>query len=67
MTIPPALDAGHESHFPLVLDELLKTIDERRWPAALAERTLAKYTLLAEAAARTSAAPPSEPDGPDRA
>ena len=51
MTIPAALDTGHESHFALVLDELLRLIDERRWPAAQAERTLAKYTLLGEAAA----------------
>jgi len=29
-------------------------VDAHRWPRALAERTLAKYTLLAEAAARTS-------------
>jgi hypothetical protein len=36
-----------------VLDELLTAIDEGRWPADVAERTLAKYTLLAEAAART--------------
>ena len=28
-------------------------MDDHRWPTALAERTLAKYTLLAEAAART--------------
>ena len=52
VTIAPTLDTGHESHFPLVLDEFLKTIDDHRWPAALGERTLAKYTLLAEAAAR---------------
>jgi hypothetical protein len=31
-------------------------VDDRRWPAALARRTLAKYTLLAEAAAKTGAA-----------
>jgi hypothetical protein len=30
-------------------------VDAHRWPGALAERTLAKYTLLADAAARTSA------------
>jgi hypothetical protein len=30
-------------------------VDAHRWPTALAERTLAKYTLLAEAVARTSA------------
>jgi predicted dehydrogenase len=52
VTIPPALDAGHESHFSRVLDDLLRTVEAGRWPASLAERTLAKYTLLAEAAAR---------------
>jgi predicted dehydrogenase len=52
LAIPPALDPGHESHFALVLDEFLATIDDRRWPAALADRTLAKYVLLAQAAAR---------------
>lgn len=56
LTIPAGLDAGHESHFPLVLDRFLKTIDDGRWPATLTERTLSKYTLLAEAAARTGAA-----------
>jgi len=55
VSVPPALDGGHETHFARVLDEFLRTVDDRRWPAALAERTLAKYTLLAEAAARTSA------------
>jgi predicted dehydrogenase len=52
VTIPPALDTGHESHFARVLDEFLRLIDEHRWSPALAERTLAKYTLLADAAAR---------------
>ena len=51
IAIPPALDAGHEAHFALVLDAFLRAVDERRWPVGLAERTLAKYTLLAEAAA----------------
>jgi predicted dehydrogenase len=49
VTIPPGLDAGHESHFTKVRDEFLQAVDGRRWPAALAARTLAKYTLLAEA------------------
>ena len=44
-----------ETHFARVLDEFLRIVDDHRWPTALAERTLAKYTLLAEAAARTSA------------
>jgi len=53
VTVPPALDEGHETHFPRVLDEFLRIVDDRRWPTALAARTLAKYTLLAEAAAKT--------------
>jgi predicted dehydrogenase len=52
ITIPPALDAGHEAHFALVLDEFLRAIDENRWPADVAARTLAKYAMLADAAAR---------------
>lgn len=64
VTIPDALDTGHESHFPRVLDEFLRTIDERRWPATLAERTLAKYTLLAEAAASIGAAQASTKESP---
>jgi hypothetical protein len=52
VAIPAGLDAGHESHFTRVLDECLDTIDARRWPAAHAARTLAKYTFLAEVAAR---------------
>ena len=54
VTIPAGLDAGHESHFTRVLDEFVRTIDDGRWPAERAARTLAKYTLLAEAAARVS-------------
>ena len=53
VTVPPGLDGGHEAHFAPVLDEFLTIVDANRWPTALAERTLAKYTLLAEAAART--------------
>ena len=56
--VPPALASGHEAHFALVLDELLRAVDEEGWPAALAARTLAKYTLLAAAAAAVSAARP---------
>lgn len=53
VTVPTPLDGGHETQFARVLDEFLRTVDDRRWPTALAERTLAKYTLLAEAAAKT--------------
>ncbi len=52
VTVPAGLDGGHESHFTRGLDEFVRTIDAGRWPAAIAARTLAKYTLLAEAAAR---------------
>ena len=52
--MPPALDVGHEAHFAELLDELLGWIDTGHRPAALATRTLAKYTLLAEAAAVTA-------------
>ena len=51
IAIPAELDAGHEAHFARVLDAFLQAIDEERWPADVAERTLAKYTLLAAAAA----------------
>lgn len=52
--VPPALDVSHEVHFAELLDELLGWIDTGHRPAALAARTLAKYTLLAEAAAVTA-------------
>jgi predicted dehydrogenase len=51
VAVPAALDGGHETHFAQVLDAFLTAIDERRWPAALAGRTLAKYAFLAEVAA----------------
>jgi predicted dehydrogenase len=57
LVIPPALLSGHEAHFALVLDSLVQAIDGGDWPAALAARTLAKYTLLAEAAAVVSSSP----------
>ena len=52
--VPPTLDVGHEAHFAELLDELLGWIDTGHRPAALATRTLAKYTLLAEAASVTA-------------
>ncbi len=54
LDVPPALDVGHEAHFAELLDELLGWIDTNHRPAALATRTLAKYALLAEAAAATA-------------
>lgn len=54
LDVPPALDVGHEAHFAELLDELLGWIDTNHRPAALTTRTLAKYALLAEAAAATA-------------
>lgn len=45
--VPPALDAGHERHFPLVLAEFLTLVEGGRLPARLARDTFAKYALLA--------------------
>ena len=49
VVIPPSLDGGHEAHFSLVLDGFLRAVDEGRGPEGLAARTLAKYSLLADA------------------
>ena len=54
IVIPAGLDGGHEAHFALVLDDFLRAIDDGRWPKDVAERTLAKYAVLAEAARRTA-------------
>ena len=55
LVLPPALATGHEAHFTLVLDSLVRAIDGMSgWPSAVAARTLAKYTLLAQAAAAVS-------------
>jgi len=51
MQIPATLRTGHESHFPLVLAECLRTIDTGRFPDERAAETLAKYELLARALA----------------
>jgi predicted dehydrogenase len=66
ITLPAALVTPHEAQFAELLDELLEWIDGRHWPAALAERTLAKYSLLAEAVAATggAAAPRTAPSDP---
>jgi hypothetical protein len=55
--IPQVLDAGHESHFPLVLDEFLSWVERGAAPAALGRDVRAKYELLAEAAAAATDGP----------
>ena len=52
IAIPAELRAGHENHFPLVLNEFIQTVDGGKWPDGRAADTLAKYELLARAAAR---------------
>ncbi|MDX1434295.1 MAG: putative oxidoreductase C-terminal domain-containing protein [Gammaproteobacteria bacterium] len=47
LTLPAALDSGHESHFPMVLDACLDHLESGRWPRALARRISLRYTLLA--------------------
>ena len=49
LVTPPALDRGHESHFPLVLDTFLDYLDRGSWPQALPARIRMRYTLLAQA------------------
>lgn len=52
--IPDSLRTGHETHFPLVLDEFLRTIERAAWPDVCAADTAAKYGLLARALAFVS-------------
>lgn len=54
--IPPRPGTAHESQFPLVLDEFLRSIEGGAWPDARAAGTLAKYALLAEALVKVAAA-----------
>ena len=49
VVVPRALDAGHESHFPLVLSEFLEMVERGGGPPDLAAQTLDKYELLAYA------------------
>ncbi|WP_089938019.1 putative oxidoreductase C-terminal domain-containing protein [Candidatus Entotheonella palauensis] len=49
LVIPPGLDHGHESHFPLVLDTFLDHLDQGEWPESLRARIRMRYTLLARA------------------
>jgi predicted dehydrogenase len=54
--IPATPGTAHESQFPLVLDEFLRTVDRDEWPDARAAQTLAKYELLARALDQTHTA-----------
>jgi predicted dehydrogenase len=47
--VPRELDAGHESHFPLVLADFLTLVERGSAAPNLAGETLAKYTLLTRA------------------
>jgi hypothetical protein len=48
--VPRSLEVGHEAHFPLMLADFLALVEGGRMPPDLASATLAKYTLLAQAA-----------------
>ncbi|HEV8227987.1 MAG TPA: putative oxidoreductase C-terminal domain-containing protein [Methylomirabilota bacterium] len=48
--VPRSLEVGHEAHFPLMLADFLALVEGGRMPSDLASATLAKYTLLAQAA-----------------
>lgn len=54
VVVPAGLDAGHESHFALVLDEFIRAVDDGQWRRELSARTVAKYALLAAAAETAS-------------
>ena len=62
--VPRGFDVGHERHFPLVLAEFLSLVERGLPPARLNADTLAKYTLLARAAA--GAPPPRQGTIPPR-
>lgn len=59
IVIPPALHTPHEAHFAMVLDRFLDHLEHGEWPAGLAARIRARYTLLAMAHARCA-----QPNGP---
>ena len=52
IVIPGALHTPHEAHFAMVLDDFLDLLDAGAWPAALAARIRARYTVLARARER---------------
>ena len=49
IVIPASLRTPHEAHFAMVLSDFLDLIDGGEWPAALAARIRARYTLIARA------------------
>jgi hypothetical protein len=49
LLLPPALDHGHESHFPLVLAAFIDHLERGSWPESLPARLRLRYTLLARA------------------
>ena len=56
IVIPAALHTLHEAHFTMVLDDFLDQLASHVWPAVLAARIRARYTLLARAHGLASAA-----------
>ena len=63
IVVPAALHTPHEAHFAMVLDRFLDHLEGATWPAELAARIRARYTLLANA---RECCPPGEGRPPDR-
>ena len=49
LRLPPSAQTGHDGQFPLMLDQFLDLVEAEAWPADLAARIRARYTLLARA------------------
>ena len=60
IVVPAALHTPHEAHFAMVLDRFLDHLECGAWPAVLAARIRARYTLLARAHERCA-----RPAGPE--
>jgi hypothetical protein len=59
IVVPAALHTPHEAHFAMVLDDFLGLLDAGEWPALLAARIRARYTVLARARERCNQAWPT--------
>lgn len=58
VVVPAALHTPHEAHFAMVLNDFLDLLDAGEWPALLAARIRARYTVLARARERCNQARP---------
>ncbi len=49
LSLGPTSEVGHDAQFPLMLEQFLDLVEADAWPADLAARIRARYTLLARA------------------